>query len=184
MVARDAIGCAKSPGNIQRLLVGYQNKTALQVDRGVNSSNASSCETIEVWLLLLSAIDVPDVAAQLACKVEFEAVRVLDYRDFLSGLRRCILLAQAIIVYLADVHQTDPENLIVPFPHAPCSTVDTRYVGCGCALETALPRRIRHDPQSAKQNITAKSSAIVKLPGSDQTAVVRVALITLTWCFA
>ena len=74
MVARDAIGCATKPGNIQLLLVECQNKTALQVDCGVNSSNASSCETIEVWLLLLSAIDVPDVAAQLACEVELEAI--------------------------------------------------------------------------------------------------------------
>ena len=63
----------QSPGNIQLLLGGCQNKTALKVDRGVNSSNASSRETIEVGLLLLSAIDVPDVAAQLACGVELEA---------------------------------------------------------------------------------------------------------------
>jgi len=93
VVARDAIGCATSSGNIQLLLVGYQNKTALKVDRGVNSSNASSRETIEVGLLLLSAIDVPDVAAQLSCKVELEARRVLDYHEFLSGLHRRDLLA-------------------------------------------------------------------------------------------
>ena len=108
-------------------MVGYQNKTALQVDRGVNSSNASSCETIEAWLLLLSAIDVPDVAAQLAYKGEFEAGRVLDYHDFVSGFRRCILLVLSVMIFLADMHQTDPENLTVPFSHTSCSTwVDTQ----------------------------------------------------------
>jgi len=101
-------------------LAEYPNKIALQLDRGVKSSNDSSCETIEAWLLLLSAIDVPDVAAQLACEIELEARRALYYHDFLSGLQRRIIQAQCIFICLAD-----PENLTSPFSCAPCSIVDT-----------------------------------------------------------